>query len=108
MIAVVTLLAQADVDEGTQKETLLVVLLSLVVGIAVVGVILVAMVAIWGSRTRRLSREGLPEVRDPDPFAAMRAEARKNEAASSSESAAAHEDDEDRGDKPDGGEPDNV
>lgn len=76
------LLIAAAVDEmpaegNGSKESILAVLGVLLLGIAAVGVILVIMVVVWGGRTRRLSREGLPEVRDPDPFAGMKAEARR-------------------------------
>lgn len=70
--------AKTAAELQAEKEAVAFVLAMLLIGIAVVGVILLVLIVLWGGRTRRISREGLPEVREPDPFAAMRAETRKN------------------------------
>ena len=89
-------LAQAVPPPDDPQRTLTAwVLAILLVGVAVVGLLMLAMVIIWGGKLRRENRQPLPDTPEPDPYAPMRSETRRNRRGDrSDDEAAAFEDDE--------------
>lgn len=83
----IVFLAQTSPATEPDKGMVAFVLAMLLIGVAVVGVVLLVLVVLWGGRTRRITREELPGVRAPDPFETMRAEARRHTAAEQSDNA---------------------
>ena len=74
-------LSQAVEPATTKPETEPVVAwgaVLLLVGIALIGLILIVAVIAYGGRLRSFARRELPAVEEPDPYAAMRAETRRN------------------------------
>lgn len=71
-------LLQAASPEDPKSAMTAWVLALLLVGVAIVGLLLMAGVIVWGGRLRRDNRRPLPDAPEPDPYAAMRSETRRN------------------------------
>ena len=72
------ILAQAEPAVTPEQTMTAWVLAVLLVGVAVVGLLLLTGVILWGGRLRRDNRRPLPEAPEPDPYAPMRSETRRN------------------------------
>ena len=80
--------AAAPVEEAVRNPGLAGILALLLIGVALVGLVLIFGVITYGGRTRRVARGDLPDVEEPDPYAEMRAETRRNRRGRSEDDAA--------------------